>query len=71
MQQDISTPKKPEILILELLIDAAARLETAFHTKSGTFKITRRKIEKVIFDDRIEKISCVGGCVECHLDDLT
>lgn len=32
--------------------------------------VLRRKVEMVIFDDRIKK-QCSGGCAECHLDDLT
>lgn len=42
------------------LVDAAEYL--------GIFKgitILRRKIERVIFDDRIDKVACIGACPEC------
>jgi hypothetical protein len=32
-------------------------------------KVLRRKIERVVFDDRIDTVKCTGACVECHMDD--
>ncbi len=31
-------------------------------------KILRRKVEMVLYDDKIAKV-CTGACIECHLDD--
>lgn len=46
-------------------------LEASDHLKKLGIKVTRRKIEKVVFDDRIKKLfACNGGCIECHVDDL-
>lgn len=30
--------------------------------------ILRRKVELVLYDDKISKV-CTGACIECHLDD--
>jgi hypothetical protein len=42
----------------------------AEYLKGCGFTVLRRKIERVIFDDKSSKVRCSGGCVECHLDDL-
>lgn len=54
--------KSPEEVKLLLTI-AATEL-----SKKG-INVIRRKIENVIYDDRIETVNCNGGCPECHLDD--
>lgn len=46
-------------------------LDTAEFIRKYGFKITRRKVEMVIWDDRSSKVqACNGACIECHLDDL-
>lgn len=52
--------------IIEILHNVANWFEEV-----GGFKITRRKVELVLYDDRSSKVRpCIGGCVECHLDDF-
>lgn len=56
----------PERTVLLSLHQAADRLANAF-----SINVTRRKVERVLFDDRSSKVKpCDGGCPECHLDDL-
>lgn len=55
----------PEDLVIESLHIFGDILE------SFNVKVTRRKVELVIYDDRSSKVKpCNGGCIECHLDDL-
>lgn len=45
-------------------------LDTSIKLKEAGIKVIRRKIERVLFDDRIDKPgTCDGACVGCHLDD--
>ena len=53
-----------ETEVLSILHGTADTIET-------WFKVVRRKVELVIYDDRSSKVKpCNGGCIECHLDDL-
>mgnify|MGYP001557371176 CR=1 FL=1 len=45
-------------------------VETAQAIKDKGYKVTRRKVELVLFDDRSSKVvPCNGACIECHLED--
>lgn len=59
--------KLDEPHVVRFLHDVADEIKTAGIT------VTRRKVERVIYDDRSSKVrpeSCTGGCIACHLDDL-
>ena len=56
--------RKKERTVLGLLHGVADTLE------GSGIKVLRRKVERVIYDNRIDKAgSCNGACVGCHLDD--
>jgi hypothetical protein len=56
--------RKAQVRVLELLHETADDLE-----RQGV-KVLRRKVERVLYDDRIDKPgTCNGACVGCHLDD--
>lgn len=45
--------------------------EIADTLEAGGAAVLRRKVERVIYDDRSSLVKpCDGGCIECHLDDL-
>lgn len=52
--------KLPEDQVLQKLIDASNYIENV-----GGIKVLRKKIEKVIFDTRLDStFKCKGGCIE-------
>jgi hypothetical protein len=56
--------RKDESLVLMMLRSTADSLE------ANGVKVIRRKVERVLYDDRIDKPgSCNGACVGCHLED--
>lgn len=55
--------KKSELDVIGTLIETSALL-----SRAGA-KVIRKKVEKVLFDDRSEAVPCNGACVGCHLDD--
>lgn len=60
--------KLEEEVVLEILKQAAEEIHLM------GIKVTRRKVERVLFDDRSSAVkldACNGACPECHLDDLT
>jgi hypothetical protein len=48
----------------------AELFEIAEQLQELGFNVLRRKIELVIYDDKSSRVRCLGGCKECHLDDL-
>lgn len=50
--------------VFEALNSAAACLLNA------GCNVIRRKMERVLYDDRSTKTQCTGGCAGCHLDDF-
>lgn len=57
--------KRTEFEVVGLLHKTAGRLIADGAT------VLRRKVERVIHDDRSSTVRCDGLCPECHLEDLT
>lgn len=57
--------KRSEFEVLGLLNKTADRL-----IADGAYVI-RRKVERVIHDDKSSTVRCDGLCPECHIEDLT
>lgn len=56
--------RKKEAEVMDFLMNTSKTIrEAGVH-------VVRRKVERVMFDDRIDKPgTCDGACVGCHLDD--
>lgn len=56
--------RKTESHVMTMLLDTSIKL------KEAGVKVIRRKVERVVFDDRIDKVgACNGACPGCHVDD--
>lgn len=59
-------PRTGDAVVLQILTDTAKRL-----ADNGA-EVIRRKVERIIFDDRSSTVklgTCNGACPECHLED--